>query len=657
MYSAAMGVLRARAESGEVSAGPDAGVPRRPVLWRAVAWLPKGRVLPERIWLHRHRWISRFALIQAACLAAYPLFWERSISGAAFVMAIVGTPAVLGMTTQPSRRLRTASVTVSLMFASATLVDLSGGLIEAHFHFFVMLGVVALYQDWTAFGVCIATTVLHHAVMGALAPRTVFENADQWAHPVKWAMIHGGFVLAASVTHLIAWRANEEQELSDPLTRLPNRTAFVEALDRKLAERGRVVSVLFVDLDNFKSINDSGGHHVGDLALLEAGQRMRHVVRGGDLVARLGGDEFAVLVQGDAINAAAVGRRISQTLQFPLVTDGREVFIQASIGVVDTELADSRDSADLLRGADLAMYLAKSSGKNQVITYTAGVDKIVRERAELASDIRYALPGGQLTVHYQPLVRGLDGQLTGVEALLRWNHPIRGLVSPAEFIPIAEETGEIKAIGAWVLAVACEQVVRWQQTMPRCADLDLAVNLSPVQLRDSDFLEVITTSLNRSGLPASSLTLEVTEGMLLQDLGLARRQLDAARTLGVRVAIDDFGTGYSSLSYLGKLPADQVKIDMSFISELGRDPGAAALVKGIIDMAHALNLDVLAEGVEESGQQEILSRLGCRYSQGYLYSKPLTAEAFPAFLTSAAAPRTEPSRPELAGQSAGRHNA
>jgi len=303
------------------------------------------------------------------------------------------------------------------------------------------------------------------------------------------------------------------------------------------------------------------------------------------------------------------------------------------------------------------MYLAKSSGKNQVITYTAGVDKIVRERAELASDIRHALPGGQLTVHYQPLVRGLDGQLTGVEALLRWNHPIRGLISPAEFIPIAEETGEIKAIGAWVPAVACEQVVRWQQTMPRCADLDLAVNLSPVQLRDSDFLEVITTSLNRSGLPASSLTLEVTEGMLLQDLGLARRQLDAARTLGVRVAIDDFGTGYSSLSYLGKLPADQVKIDMSFISALGRDPGAAALVKGIIDMAHALNLDVLAEGVEESGQQEILSRLGCSYSQGYLYSKPLTAEAFPAFLASAAAPRTEPSRPELADQSAGRDHA
>ncbi len=639
MDSAALGVVHPPV--GGVSPGP--GKAQRPVLLRAVAWLPRGRLLPERIWLHRHRWISRFALIQALCLAAYPLLWEHSISGAAFVIAIVATPAVLGMSTQPSRRLRTASVTVSLMFASATLVDLCDGLTEAHFHFFVMVGVVALYQDWTAFGVCIATTVLDHAVMGTVAPHTVFANADQWAHPVRFAIIHGGFVLAASVTHLIAWRANEEQELSDPLTRLPNRTAFLESLDRRLAERRHVISVLFVDLDDFKSINDSGGHHVGDLALLEAGQRMRHIVREGDLVARLGGDEFAVLIRGDAFNAAEIGRRISQALQFPMVTDGREVFIKASVGVVDTELSGSRESADLLRGADLAMYLAKSYGKNQVVTYTAEVDRIVRERAELASDTRHALPGGQFAVHYQPLVRGADGHLIGVEALLRWNHPTRGLISPTEFIPIAEETGEIKAIGAWVLATACEQVVRWQQTMAGCADLELAVNLSPVQLRDPDFLEVLTTSINRSGLPARSLTLEVTEGMLLQDLGLARRQLDAARTLGVRVAIDDFGTGYSSLSYLSKLPADQVKIDMSFITELGRDPSAAALVKGIIDMAGALNLDVLAEGVEEHHQQQILNQLGCRYSQGYLYSKPLTAEACGRYLTGAPSLPDEPS--------------
>jgi diguanylate cyclase (GGDEF)-like protein len=628
---------------------PSAATPVRSTIRWAVTWLPKGRVMPERIWARRHRWITWFAFIQAACLGLCAL---RSVGpvGSAMILAIVGTPALLGMSSQPSRRLRTASVTVSLMFASATLVDLSGGLIEAHFHFFVMLGVVALYQDWTAFGVCIAITVLHHAVMGTIAPRSVFATADEWAHPVKWAVIHGVFVLAACVTHLIAWRANEEQELSDPLTRLPNRTAFVEALDRGLADERRAVSVLFVDLDKFKSINDSGGHNTGDLALLEAGRRMRDVVREGDLVARLGGDEFAILVRGEVAVAVEVGHRISQCLQAPLMTDGREVFIQASIGVADTGLAGSRASADLLRDADLAMYLAKASGKNQVVTYTAGVDKLVRRRAELAADLRRALPGGQLEVHYQPVVRGLDGQLIGVEALLRWNHPTLGPISPTEFVPIAEETGEIRAIGAWVLATACAQVVGWQQSLPACRDLDLAVNLSPAQLRDPDFLLVLTTSLHRTGLQAARLTLEVTEGMLLQDLGFARRQLDAARALGVRVAIDDFGTGYSSLAYLAKLPADQVKIDQSFVTGLTIDSGAVALVKGIIDMARALNLDVLAEGVEEQSQQDILSRLGCPHSQGYLYSKPVSAEAFPAFVADPQRHRPDPARRKPIGR-------
>jgi diguanylate cyclase (GGDEF)-like protein len=643
----------------KTSAGRDTVPSRvaasRSAIWWAVTWLPKGRVLPERVWVRRHHRISWFALIQAACLGLYTL-WDGSAGGCALVAALVGTPALLGMTHKPSRRLRTASVTVSLMFASATLVSLSGGLIEAHFHFFVMLGVVALYQDWTAFGVCLATVVLHHAVMGAITPRSVYQTPDQWAHPVKWAMVHAGFVLAASVTHLIAWRANEEQELSDPLTLLPNRTAFVEALDRRLADEGCAVSVLFVDLDNFKSINDSGGHHIGDLALLEAGQRMRYIVREGDMVARLGGDEFAVLVQGDAARAIGIGQRISHALQMPLVTDGREVFIQASIGVVDAELAGSRESADLLRDADLAMYLAKSSGKNQVVTYTAGVDKIVRDRAALAADIRHALSGGQFEVHYQPLVRGVDGHLTGLEALLRWNHPTRGLVGPTEFIPIAEETGEIRAIGEWVLGTACEQVMRWQSSVPGCADLDLAVNLSPVQLRDPDFIRVLTTSLHRAGLQPNRLTLEVTEGMLLQDLGLARRQLDAARALGARVAIDDFGTGYSSLSYLAKLPADQVKIDRSFVKDLAIDFGAATLVKVIVDMARALNLDVIAEGVEERGQQDILTQLGCPRSQGYLYSKPMPADAFPAFAAAAASSAANPSAPASAGHSVGRRH-
>ncbi|MCW2541714.1 MAG: diguanylate cyclase/phosphodiesterase [Frankiales bacterium] len=606
-------------------------VPLRVLLHRLRSWLPEGRKLPEAIWERRHRGITQFALLQAAGIGVFALLRGYSVLGAVADVLVVGFPAAMGASTLVGRQVRTMSVTVSLMFASAAVVDVAGGVTEAHFHFFVMLGIVSLYQDWSAFGLCILIVVFHHAVMGLLSPARVYGTSDAWNHPVQLAFVHGGFVLSASITHLIAWKASEQQELSDPLTRLRNRTAFVEALDRRLGVPSRAVSVLFVDIDNFKSINDSGGHHIGDIALRHVAQRMVGVVRDGDLVARLGGDEFAVLVSGNAAAASAIGERISQNLQAPVYADGRELFIQASIGVADSELAGSRDSADLLRDADLAMYLAKSSGKNQVVTYTAGVDKIVRERAALAADIRHALESGQFEVHYQPLVDGNTGRVRGVEALLRWNHPTRGLVSPVDFIPIAEETGEINVIGAWVLQTAASQVVRWQRQLPGCRELELSVNLSPVQLRDPDLLKTITSALVASGLKASELTLEVTEGMLLQDLELSRRQLDSARALGARVAIDDFGTGYSSLSYLAKLPADEVKIDRSFIKELGDHPGAIALVKGIIDMARALHLDILAEGVEEVVQQDILSELGCARSQGYLFSRPLSVDAFQTF--------------------------
>jgi diguanylate cyclase (GGDEF)-like protein len=481
-----------------------------------------------------------------------------------------------------------------------------------------------------AFGLCVLIIAVHHALMGILAPRSVYGSSDEWQHPIRWALIHAAFILAASITHLIAWKANEEQELSDPLTRLANRTAFVEALDRRLSDESKVVSVLFVDLDNFKTINDSGGHHIGDLALRHAAQRMSNCIREGDLVARLGGDEFAVLVRGSVEHAALVGRRISAQLQTPLEVEGREVFLHASIGVADSTLAGSRDSADLLRDADLAMYLAKSSGKNQVSVYTSGVDRIVRERATLAADLRAALTGAQFEVHYQPVIA--DGtRLCGVEALLRWNHPIRGLVPPSEFIPLAEENGEITAIGAWVLHAALTQVSEWRQTLAGCADLTVAVNLSAVQLRDPKLLDTVKNALAATQLPPAALILEVTETTLLRDLDSTRHRLDAIRALGVRIAIDDFGTGYSSLSYLAKLPADEIKIDRSFITNLTQGTAPTALVRGIVDMARALDLEILAEGVELESQQEILRDLGCTLSQGYLYSKPLNPSDFADF--------------------------
>ena len=347
--------------------------------------------MPEQIWVQRHKMIVRFAVIQAFGVGLFGLVRGASLIVCSIDVALVAAPALLALYSGASRRTRTISATVSLMFASATIVDLANGSDVAHFHFFVMVGVVALYQDWTAFGVCILITVLHHAVLGTIEPSVVYGTSSERRDPIVWAFIHGGLLLAAAATHLVAWRANEKQELSDTLTRLPNRVAFVEQLERSLADPGLTVSVLFIDLDNFKNINDSAGHEAGDMALRHMGDRLTDLVRDGDSVARLGGDEFAVSVHGNAAAASMLASRLLQALQEPIVVRGRELVVRASIGVADSVLARSRHAEDLLRDADLAMYLAKSAGGNRMVTYTSGVDKAVRQRADLCADIRQAL--------------------------------------------------------------------------------------------------------------------------------------------------------------------------------------------------------------------------------------------------------------------------
>lgn len=627
----AAGVSAAGVSADDVKAG---GFPRSAgrerLLHALVGWLPRGRLLPEALWHQRHRQITRFALLQAAALGVF-----AAVRGFAVVLciadvAIVATPALFACAPHASRRLRTAATTTSLMFASAVFVDLAGGVTEAHFHFFVMVGIVALYQDWTAFGLCIAITVLHHAVLGSLAPRDVYGSPAERHKPILWACIHGAFVLAASVTHLIAWRHNEDQELLDSLTSLPNRAALRERLRDRLAKGDVPFNVLFIDLDNFKRINDSAGHLVGDHALQAATGRIAANLRQGDFLARLGGDEFAVLLPGNETTGINVAFRIAEALQPPIQVDGREIFVRASMGVVGSESLAESTPDELLRSADVAMYLAKSSGKNQVAVYDTEVDRAVRERAQLTADLRRAVATDitQFDVHYQPVVRNPSGELASVEALARWNHPDRGLIPPADFIPLAEDSGDIRTLGTWILHRAATQVVAWQGQLPDCAHLGVAVNVSPRQLEDDSIVDIVLDILEVTGLQASCLTLEVTETTILHDREATSARLNRLRQAGVKVAIDDFGTGYSSLSYLKELPADIVKIDRSFVETLRPHTDGAVLVQTIIDMARNLHLEVVAEGVELAEQQELLTELGCGFSQGYLHSRPLRADAF-----------------------------
>jgi diguanylate cyclase (GGDEF)-like protein len=598
----------------------------------AVGWLPEGRALPERVWRSRHRWITNFVLVQAAGLVVFGLLRGYSALTVFADAALIIVPAVAARAPHATRRLRMLAATTALMISAAVCVDFAGGATEAHFYFFVMVGVVALYQDWSAFGLCILITVVHHAVMGTLLPQAVYGSEAEWHKPILWALIHGAFVLAVSVTHLMAWRASEDQDLADPLTQLPNRTAFNERLARELSVSSSAVSVLFVDLDNFKRVNDRLGHLVGDHALRHAAERMTRALRDQDLLARLGGDEFAVVVAGSETIAESAAARISAVLQPPIAVDGREVFVRASIGVAGSDMVGSRDAKDLVRSADLAMSVAKSSGKNQIARYDAHAEQAIRDRDQLRVDLRNAIGRGEFQVHYQPVISGDGIQLVGMEALARWEHPTRGAVAPVDFIPLAEETGDIRTLGAWVLQTATAQAAAWRETIPGCDALHLAVNVSPLQLDDDDFVEMVTGVLHATGFPASHLTLEITESMLVRDRIMSAGRLNELRKLGIRIAIDDFGTGYSSLSYLAEIPADIVKIDQSFVADLHPQSGSRVLIKSIIDLAQSLGLDVVAEGVEQTGQADILHDLGCGKLQGYLFSRPLDRNACGAYL-------------------------
>ena len=463
---------------------------------------------------------------------------------------------------------------------------------------------------------------------------------------IREGTIQGAVVTFRDITEQRDAEARiEYQAYFDPLTGLPNRHLFMDRLQQAVtrsAHHGHMGALLFFDLDRFKTINDSLGHAIGDELLKQAAARLRQGLQQEDTAARLGGDEFVVLLpevsddaETTANHAQTVAEQVQQAITQPYRIDRHTLHSTASIGIALFPNGDE-SADDILKQADIAMYRAKESGRNAIQFYLPSMQLAASERLALENELRHALGSGELALHYQPQVDAA-GHLLGAEALLRWQHPERGMVSPTEFIPVAEESDLILPIGQWVLEEACRQLKVWQREQPAIPP-HIAVNVSVCQFRQRDFVAQVERTLREQGVAPDQLELELTEGMLLGDVEEAVTKMQALRAIGVRFAIDDFGTGYSSLAYLKRLPLDMLKIDQSFVRDITTDANDATIVETIIAMARHLELGVIAEGVETQEELRFLQSNGCDNYQGYYFSRPLDGEAFLAYLRAAQAP-------------------
>jgi diguanylate cyclase (GGDEF)-like protein len=425
----------------------------------------------------------------------------------------------------------------------------------------------------------------------------------------------------------------------DPLTQLPNRLVLIDRLEaalRHAAADGEFGALMFIDLDNFKNLNDTLGHDKGDLLLQQVAQRLLTSVRDTDTVARLGGDEFVVMLEklGRGQDAAArssgiAAGKVLEALGRPYLLAGSEHYSSCSIGVTPFG-GRPQTVSDLLKQADLAMYQAKSAGRDRVCFFNPDMQAAATAGAALSSDLRQALRDMQFVLHYQPQV-DRDGTMSGVEALVRWQHPQRGLIGPVDFIAAAEESGLILPLGHWVIETACSQLALWAER-PETARLSIAVNVSVKQFRHPEFVELVVEAIKQSGISPYRLKLELTETLLAEGMEVTIAKMGILKNMGVTLALDDFGMGYSALSSLKRIPLDQLKIDKTFVRDILFDPNDAAIARAIIAMAQSLGLGVMAEGVETEAQRAFLARQGCHCYQGYLFCKPLPIDELEAFM-------------------------
>ena len=678
---------------------------------------------------------AQAAVLFAWGLAVHNPLWHAALDAAPLVLC-----GAVGSYSRLTQLTRSAAVSLGLLSASAVVVHLMNGAIEGHFHFFVMVSALALYEAWFPYLLAFAFVFAHHGVFGVLAPDSVYNHDAALAHPWRWAAIHAGYIAALGLVNLAHWRLNEdarayaadteerfrsafegapigmalvgldgvvqsanvelsdrvdgdpvgrqladlvfpgdlagrpfpaigeelelryrdgrgwglwrhshlagpdgqprawishcidvskhryaEEELSwqanhDALTGLPNRELFLERLAGHLTRRAGRVAVLFVDLDDFKVVTDSLGHSAGDRLISAVAERFSRVLRPDDVIARFGGDEFTVLLPGvtNEDDGPRVARRLADTLREPVVVDGEPRYVSASVGLSCSGPEEVIDAHALLRDADAAMYRAKQLGKGRCEVFDSSMRREAVERLELESALRHALDENELRLVYQPVVALSDGRMMGVEALLRWHHPVHGVIAPMRFIPIAERNGLIIPIGAWVLHEACLQLAAWGDD-----SLTMSVNVSARQLATSDLVETVSSALEGSGVEPGRLCLEITETAMMADPTAMSATLTTLKGLGVRLAVDDFGIGYASLRQLRELlPVDILKIDKSFVDGITTNADDAAIVEGVVRLAHSLGLQAVAEGVETGDQLTMLRAWSCQAGQGYHFARP-----------------------------------